>query len=62
MIPMYWNIGLLIIYRYFCSCVYMETGTSRLTETPVEATEILGQAGRTNFVHINAISPGTPRG
>ena len=33
-------LGLLIIYCYFCNCVYMETGTSLLTRTPVEATEI----------------------
>ena len=50
MIPVYWGLGrlgLLIIYCYFCSCAYMETGTSRLTWIPVEAT----------FVHINAYVP-----
>ena len=36
-----------------CSCVYIETGTSRLTETPVEETPL---SSGTNFVHINAIS------
>ena len=36
----YRDLSLLIIYCYFWSCVYMETGTSRLTEIPVEATEI----------------------
>ena len=39
MIPLYRDLGLLIIYCYFCSWVYMETGTSRLTGIPFEATE-----------------------
>ena len=40
MIPVYRDLGLLINYCYFCSCVYMETGTSRLNGILVEATEI----------------------
>ena len=39
-VPVYRDLGLLIIYCYFCSCVYMETGTSRLNGILVEATEI----------------------
>ena len=32
----YWDLGLFIIYCCFCSCVYMETETSRLTEIQVK--------------------------
>ena len=39
-VPVYRGLGLLIIHCYFCSCVYMETGTSRCTGVPVEATKI----------------------
>ena len=39
-VPVYRDLGLLIICCYFCSCVYMETGTSRLNGILVKATEI----------------------
>ena len=39
-VPVHRDLGLVIIYCCFCSCVYMETGTSLLTGIPVETTEI----------------------
>ena len=38
--PVYRDVSLFVIYWYFRNCVYMESGTSRLTGIPVEATEI----------------------
>ena len=49
MILVYRDLVLLIVYCYFCSCVYMETETSRLKQPR-------SRLSGTNFVNKNAIS------
>ena len=39
-VPVHRDLCLLTIYCYFCRCVYIETGMSRLTGIPVDATGI----------------------